>query len=65
MLLRGVVEDQAALHGVLAQIRDLGIPLLAVRRTHVSQLPGRLADAQGVELVPGAFPGARVSDESD
>jgi hypothetical protein len=32
MFLRGVVADQAALHGVLAQIRDLGIPLVAVRR---------------------------------
>lgn len=32
MLLRGSVPDQAALHGVLAQIRDLGIPLVAVRR---------------------------------
>ena len=31
MLLRGMVPDQAALHGVLAQIRDLGIPLVSVR----------------------------------
>jgi hypothetical protein len=30
-LLRGCVADQAALHGVLARIRDLGVPLLAVR----------------------------------
>jgi hypothetical protein len=30
-LLRGRVPDQAALHGVLAQIRDLGIPLVSVR----------------------------------
>lgn len=65
MLLRGVVEDQAALHGVLAQIRDLGIPLLAVRRTHVDQSAGRHADPEGVEQAPGAFPSACVSDESD
>ena len=31
MLLRGRVTDQAALHGVLAQIRDLGISLVSVR----------------------------------
>ncbi len=31
-LLSGPVADQAALHGVLARIRDLGLPLLSVRR---------------------------------
>ena len=34
-LLRGAVADQAALHGVLAQIEALGLELLEVRR-----LPG-------------------------
>jgi hypothetical protein len=29
-LLTGSVEDQAALHGWLKRVRDLGIPLLAV-----------------------------------
>jgi hypothetical protein len=28
----GPVADQAALHGLLAKIRDLGVPLLSVRR---------------------------------
>lgn len=32
MLVSGAFPDQAALHGVLARIRDLGVPLLAVRR---------------------------------
>ena len=31
-LLRGVVVDQAALHGLLARLRDLGLPLVSVRR---------------------------------
>ena len=31
-VLCGPIEDQAALHGVLARIRDLGLPLLSVNR---------------------------------
>ena len=31
-LLSGSVVDQAALHGLLAKVRDLGLPLIAVRR---------------------------------
>ena len=30
VVLRGSLADQAALHGVLIKIRDLGMPLLAV-----------------------------------
>lgn len=29
--LTGVVADQAALHGLLARVRDLGLPLVEVR----------------------------------
>ena len=29
-LLRGLVTDQAALHGHLARLRDLGLPLVSV-----------------------------------
>ncbi len=31
-VLTGPVTDQAALHGILNRIRDLGVPLLSVRR---------------------------------
>jgi hypothetical protein len=30
-VLRGAVPDQAALHGILIKIRNLGLPLLSVR----------------------------------
>ncbi len=39
-LLRGAVADQAALHGVLAQIETLGLELLEVRRTPYEHKPG-------------------------
>jgi hypothetical protein len=31
-LLSGALADQAALHGVLMKVRDLGLPLLAVNQ---------------------------------
>src|SRR5713226_1213470 len=43
-LLTGPVVDQAALHGLLRKVRDLGMPLLSVSRV----TPGR-ADASDVK----------------
>ena len=37
-ILRGPIVDQAALHGILNRIRDLGLPLLLVQR---SDAPGK------------------------
>ena len=31
-LLTGPVRDQAALHGLVARVRDLGLPLLSVKQ---------------------------------
>jgi hypothetical protein len=36
-LLAGPVADQAALHGLLKKVRDLGLPLLAISSTESSQ----------------------------
>ena len=34
-LLTGPVADQAALHGLLRKVRDLGIPLISVNRLQI------------------------------
>ena len=36
-LLTGPVVDQAALYGLLRQVRDLGVPLLSVTRVRLGQ----------------------------
>lgn len=36
-VLSGLLADQAALHGVLKKIRDLGIPLLSVVQVQVNE----------------------------
>ena len=44
-LLTGLAVDQAALHGLLRKVRDLGMPLLSVNRVE----PGQ-TDASDVKL---------------
>ena len=47
-LLTGPVVDQAALHGVLKKVRDLGMPLLSVNRVQ----PGQADASDVVPRVP-------------
>ena len=39
-LLTGPVMDQAALHGLLRKVRDLGMPLISVNCIEVNQVNG-------------------------
>ena len=38
-VLRGLLVDQAALHGLLHKVRDIGLPLLSVTRTDPPEPP--------------------------
>lgn len=44
-LLTGPVADQAALHGVLRKVRDLGVPLISVMEIDPRQANGPDVDA--------------------
>jgi hypothetical protein len=54
--LRGAVADQAALHGILIKIRDLGMVLLAVRPIYVTPSTSKNTAAP---TTPGADPDVR------
>ena len=41
-VLRGILVDEAALHGILIKVRDLALPLLSVNR-----VPANKADPSG------------------
>ncbi|MDR0344870.1 MAG: hypothetical protein LBI49_17515 [Nocardiopsaceae bacterium] len=40
-VISGLLPDQPALHGLLAKIRDLGLPLISVRRLDDNDAGGR------------------------
>ena len=48
-LLTGPVRDQSALHGLLAKIRDLGLPLLSVKRVWRSSRSDLASLNSGIE----------------
>ena len=50
-VIRGSVADQAALHGVLQRVRDLGLPLVSVTRVDIDQpeLPPTALDGSSNE----------------
>ncbi len=40
-ILTGLVADQAALHGILRKVRDLGTPLISVTRVKTNKEKGK------------------------
>lgn len=46
--LRGRLPDQAALHGVLAGLRDLGVPLLSLSTTPGAEPPASTNSQKGM-----------------
>ena len=40
-VIRGSVIDQAALHGLLSKVRDLGLPLIALTQVDPKQVEGQ------------------------
>jgi hypothetical protein len=54
-VIRGAVADQAALHGLLQRVRDLGLPLVSVTRdeTDPPTRPGAGPAAAATAVEPG------------
>jgi hypothetical protein len=51
-LLRGPVVDQAALHGLLRKVRDLGLPLLSVNRVGPGEADASTDEADTLDVAP-------------
>ena len=45
-IIHGQVADQAALHGLLQKVRDLGLPLISVNHVPPGQPPAPAAEAR-------------------
>lgn len=48
-LLSGSLTDQAALHGVLNRLRDLGVPLISVNPVEATGTTGDRKDDEGTD----------------
>lgn len=57
-LLTGPVVDQAALHGLLRKVRDLGLPLISVTRV-------KSGEADGSDVKQQMEPGYSETEEQD
>ena len=63
--LRGLLIDQAALHGVLQRLRDLGIPLIAVTQLPPAATPAPTHPAPPVDKAGPADPPAPAHPGAD